>query len=234
MDLVLPLRPGDDNPELRYALRSWCAHLPHDRLWIVGDLPSWVTGVEYLPGNRNEFGPVNVYNNIRAAVEHPDVAEQMCVVNDDMYVTAPINTIPSWYRSTLAEHINLPGVQAQLRNGVRGSWWPRSLHTTLVALQAHGYADPISWELHIPFPCSKTMMAQVLSRFGQVAPDNPPQWRSLYGNMTGLAGEPHPDDCKAWEPGEVGAPFHSTDDGSFRHYYALLDAMFPTKCKYER
>ena len=56
MDAVYYVRPGDRNDELRYSLRS-LANLPHDRVWIVGHTPPWVTGIESIQGNTVGGGP---------------------------------------------------------------------------------------------------------------------------------------------------------------------------------
>ena len=48
MDLVYVVRDGA-NPELRYSLRSVAVNLPHDRVWIVGHVPAWITGCETVP-----------------------------------------------------------------------------------------------------------------------------------------------------------------------------------------
>lgn len=224
MDVVYPVRPGDANDELRYSLRS-LANIPHGRVWIVGYKPTWVTGVEHIDGN--QFGPhANVYENIRAAMNCPDVSDEVIIFNDDFFVTERIAEIPRLYRSTLAEHIALPRVQ---RN--RG-WWLDSLNATLVCLQVHGITDPLSYELHVPVVVNKRKMADTLAAFAQVTPVNPPQWRTLYGNLY-AAGGTRQADVKQYGAGEMKRPFHSTDDRSFVHYRNGLDYLFRAPSPYE-
>jgi hypothetical protein len=39
--------------ELKYSLRSIEKHFPFDfKVWLVGDLPEWITGVNYIPHKR--------------------------------------------------------------------------------------------------------------------------------------------------------------------------------------
>jgi hypothetical protein len=226
VDVIYPVRPGDDNPELRYSLRSLAANFPHDRLWIVGYKPAWVTGCEYIPGNTGEYH-ANVYNNIRAAVEHPDVADDVVIFNDDFFVTEPVAGAHTYYRSTLAEHIALPRVQRSK------GWWHESLTVTRICLQAHGIAEPLSYELHVPLPADKQRMADTLAMFQYVKPDNPPQWRTLYGNLHSVTAEQH-HDVKAYGIGELHKPFHSTEDRSFLVFEHKLHELFPTPSPYER
>ena len=227
MDIICPVRPGDRNEELRYAIRSWQANLIHDTIWIVGHKPAWLTGVEYIPGNTRTTGHANVYWNILAGCEHPDISDQVLILNDDMFITEPVASVEVLYRSTLSEHLELPRVQR-----ARTGWWANSLRTTHLALQAHGIADPISYELHTPLPADKQAMAATLRLMQYVTPDNPPQWRSLYGNLHNIGGTTH-DDCKMYGPGELKRPYHSTEDTSFGHYSQQLTALFPHPSRYE-
>lgn len=226
MDIVCPCRPGDVNEELRLAIRSWQTNLTFDRIWIVGHKPSWLTNVEFIPGNRCTSGHANVYDNIRLASEHPDISDHFLAMNDDFFVTAPVIDIKTFYRCTLDEHLNIPRVK-------RGGWWKDSLETTRVCLQAHGIAEPLSYELHVPLPVDKAAMAQTLEQFQYVTPDNPPQWRTLYGAMNHIGGKQRAD-VKAYHGGTIGQPHHSTTPRSFPAYADELAEMFPEPSRYEQ
>lgn len=225
--ILIPVRPGDDNPELKYALRSIAANLPHDTVWIVGYQPNWLTNVEFIPGNTRPHPKANIYYNLLAACEHPDVPDDMIVFNDDFFVTEPIETVAVHYRCTLQEHIDLPRLQRS-----RGWWW-RSLTTTLECLQALGFADPLSYELHVPLLIRKREMADTLRRFEDVQPHNPPQWRTLYATLHQIGGT-QLQDPKAYRAGPVHTPYHSTTDGSFPHFAQHFAQQFPTPSRYEK
>ncbi|PJE24743.1 MAG: hypothetical protein CK431_04405 [Mycobacterium sp.] len=226
MDVIYPVRPGDDNEELRYSLRSIAANFPHRRVWIVGYKPFWVTGCEYIPGNTGEYH-ANVYNNIRAAVEHPDVSDRVVIFNDDFFVTEPVAELPTYYRGTLAAHIAMPRVQ---RN--RG-WWLESLQTTMLCLQAHAIAAPLSYELHVPLMVDRACMAATLAQFRHVSPANPPQWRTLYCNMNRVDGEPRCDVKAYGKATSLHKPFHSTEDRFFPSFVNSLHELFTQPCRYE-
>lgn len=227
LDIVCPVRPGDQNEPLRYAIRSWESNLQFDKIWIVGHKPNWLTDeIGYIPGNPTDNGHHNVYANILIASQHQEVSVNYLAVNDDFFITEPVSEARPLYRGTLAEHLNIPRVK-------RGGWWKDSLTTTQVCLQAHGIADPISYELHVPLPVDKVAMAETLQQFQHVTPANPPQWRTLYGNLHGIGGKQH-QDVKAYHGGALHRPFHSTEPRSFPAFEAQLAAMFPELSRYER
>jgi hypothetical protein len=165
VDVVYIVRPGEENDELRYSLRS-LANLPHNRVWIVGHRPAWLQGVEFIRGNTAGVtvaaGRANVYNNVRLAADCDDMTEQVVIFNDDFFVTEPVDEVPIVYRSTLTEHIVLPRVQ---RNK---GWWLESLMAARTCLQAYGFANPLSYELHMPFLIDRARMSETLALFQHV------------------------------------------------------------------
>lgn len=230
-DVIYPVRPGQVNEELRYSLRSLSNMAEVGTVWVVGDKPAWLTGVEFVPGNLSSSGHANVYQNILTACRIPDVSDEVLIFNDDFFVTDEVTVdVPQYYRSTLAEHLALP----RLRSGGK-SWWRESLLTTQVCLQAVGKAGTLSYELHVPFPANRHLLRDTLERFAEVTPANPPQWRSLYGNLhVDPADAVKRPDSKAFAGGKLGSPFHSTTDLSWRHYRTQMTKMFPEPSGYER
>jgi hypothetical protein len=227
-DIIYPVRSGDSNDELRFSLRS-LVNVPHGTVWMVGYQPSWVTGVEFIAGGNSAAHPrANLYQNLWLACTHPGVADDVLIFNDDIYVTAPVEQVPVLFRCSL---------QAQLDRllqvaGHRG-WWQESLISTRDVLKQEGFHDPISYELHTPFPCDRKTMADTLVRFGNVARHNPPQWRTLYGNLHRIGGDKHTDG-KALRPGPVAKPYHSTDDLSWRYFRRRFQQLFPNPSPYEQ
>lgn len=226
-DIVIPVRPGDNNEELRFALRSWEQNYPHNSVWIVGHKPNWVTNVHHIPGNSAPHSRANLWWNLLAYCQHPDTPDDFVAMNDDFFVTEPITRPEVFYRGTLKDHIALKRVQ-------RGaSWWRDSLNTTLICLQALGHKDPLSYELHVPFPANKQLMCETLQRFSDITPHNPIQWRTTYGVLNNIGGT-QTTDSKAYGPGEIRTPYHSTDDVHFRYYARQLKQLFPTASRYEK
>jgi len=232
-DVIYPVRPGDTNDELRYSLRSLEAFFPdHGTVWVVGYKPNWLTGVEFIPGNTSASSQTNVFRNILTACSTQGVSDEVIVFNDDFFLTEPLTALPVYYRSSLDAHLRLPRVR-MATNG-KSSWWAESLRTTKICLQAIGVDDPLSYELHVPFPADRQLMADTLTRFSEITPTNPPQWRTLYGNLN-IRREDSVliEDSKAFRPGKLRTPFHSTTDLSWRHFRTALSTMFPDPSRYE-
>lgn len=224
MDVVYIVRNGDRNEELRYSLRSVWFNLRPESVWLVGYKPTWVGGVGHILGNGRKLKPANVYHNVLTACTARATPDRFILFNDDFFVTRPVTEVPVYKRGLLSDHLLLPKVQRQAN-----SWWGRSLGLTLELLKNEGIEDPVSYELHVPFPVEKDRMAETLQRFSGVNPLNPPQWRSLYGNLHQIGGAVRPD-CKGKE---VGVPFHSSDDSNWPDVAPVFKEMFPERCPYE-
>lgn len=230
MICLIPIRPGDHNPELRSAVRSIEANLPQvTELWTVGHCPDWLNPDRHIPGNPGPTPQASVYANILTGSQAAasTAATEILISNDDIYITEPVGEVPVLYRGTLTDHLALPRVRR-----ARGQWWPTSLQTTQLALRAHGHAEPISYELHTPYPCNPSLMAETLTLMQYVTPANPPQWRSLYGNLH-HHNATKATDCKAYTAGPITTPYHSTEDTSYRHFTTQLNALFPTPSRWE-
>lgn len=227
VDLVYLVRPGDDNEELRYSLRT-LVNLEHDRVWFVGHRPSWVTAVEHIPGNRWNAKALNVLDNVRLACEHPDVSDEVVIMNDDFFILEPL-TPAVWIRGTLASHLS--------KVAHRLDTWAQSLRNTAEWLRRQGIPEPLSYELHTPFPVDKAKMADALRRVGSFGHPHPPQWRTVYGNLHAVEAPQRPD-CKirAQALGDevLAGGLLSTTGSTFEWVRDELAARFPDPSPYER
>lgn len=223
-DVVIPVRPGNSNPELRYALRS-LANVPHGAVHIVGHAPRWVNrkAVNVIP--RPLIGPGTVRDHMRVVCESPDVSESFLLFNDDMYVTRPV-PIPVLNRGRQGDVI----ARLRARHGV--SMYVLGMIDTLNALSAAGFPDPWCFELHTPMRMQKDLLREALILGRGVRRFN---WRTGYGAVAGLSGDTVPD-VKVYErtdpipPG----PFLSTSDQSFPWFADHLAGIFPKQSRYER
>lgn len=222
--VVYPVRAGE-NESLRYALRT-LANLNHGEVFIVGDAPSWVTNVNVIAGNRFETKQRNVFDNVRLACEHPDVPERFLMMNDDFFLLRPYSPMVE-FRSRLTDHIH------SLRTGQRCSWWEQSLRNTLACLPPE--PAPLSYELHKPFIVERDKMREALDEVADFSPDNPPQWRTVYGNRWRIGGK-QSTDCKVYArpgPGWHGWTLLSCNEQSFAVVRMLLAQRFPNPSPYE-
>ncbi|MEU5431701.1 hypothetical protein AB0H73_39790 [Streptomyces olivoreticuli] len=227
-DIVYIVREGDDNEELRYSLRSICANLRHEKVWMVGYRPSWVANsVEFVRAPSPEGKWEGASARMRAACESPRIPENFLYFNDDFFVMRPVSEVPVLNLGSLHTHIeHLRGSQKykdslmETYRFLRKRKQPREL-------------SPISYELHVPLPVRKEGMLKAIEEAREV---RRPQCRSLYGNIHKIAGI-LAGDCKVVSRarGAPYGPFVSTTDSSFNNGLIgkQLRAKFPDPCRYE-
>lgn len=180
-DIVVPVREAATSEELRYALRSLVAHLPHGRVWLVGHRPRWAVDVEHLPVPQTGTKFQNSTAAVRAACEHPDVSEEFVLTNDDMFLMhAQAGGMPVLHRGPLHE-VEVYHASRQSGDYLRG------MRETAALLADLGHRDPVSYELHVPMTVDKTGMLDALD-LGQHL--DVLHKRTLYGNLAGVGGQP--------------------------------------------
>ncbi|MFF4179723.1 hypothetical protein [Streptomyces sp. NPDC001750] len=179
-DLVVPVREGAANRQLRYALRSWAANLPHRRVWLVGYRPPWVSGVGHIPTRQTGTKYANTTVAVRAAIEHPGVTERFILCNDDFFVMEPQPAeLPVYHRGPVRD------VEAYYATRGNGAYL-RGLRETRDLLVGLGYEDPLSYELHVPLPVEKAGMRHALDTGRHL---DVLHKRTAYGVLAGIGGE---------------------------------------------
>ena len=227
--LLLPVRPGESNEELRYSLRSWDQNLllPDLELWTVGDCPSWVVPHRHIEGNRHRSTPLAVFDNIRLISEAARDHETAIYMNDDFFCVKPVTEIKPVRRNlTLAEHIEMFPLGA-------GLWWPASLRLTASWLAGAGFPHPDSYEVHRPLLASPAGMYEALSQFGDDYTAGVPQWRTLYGNLYQVEAEPV-EDVKLPRSNPVDSEWISTSDYAWRRYSQSITRSFQKPSRWEK
>ncbi|MCX4775253.1 hypothetical protein OG493_37850 [Streptomyces sp. NBC_01285] len=174
------MREGPVNEQLRYALRTWAANLPHRTVWIVGYRPTWLRDVEHIPTIQTGTKYQNSTSAVRAACEHSDVSERFLLMNDDFFVMRRQTIMPTLHRGPVREVERYYAARAsgQYLSGMRET---RDL---LVGL---GYDDPMSYELHVPLPVEKAGMAEALDAGRYLAVVHK---RTLYATLAHPLGRP--------------------------------------------
>lgn len=238
--IVIPVKRGARNDELRWTLRSIEAHIPHDRLMLVGYKPPWVRHVEQVPvpqryGDKHE----NVLANLKAALRVLK-GEPFQWWNDDMYALHPVDQVPVLHRGlwrtfakTYAErhpaskytHIQNRTTTLMEKWGVPGRWKSYEVHAPML------YDDP-------------ALLADILQRAyedGATMRDtrNRPArifaWRSLYGNVARVGGtritDPKVYNDTAPKDGQVWLSTVENHIGPALRQF--LDRTFPEPSRYE-
>lgn len=106
MDVVYLLKKQSDYSELYYSLRS-IAHVPHDQVFIVWPLvPKFVKNVIHIScTDKNLYRTQNTYYKVLQACNDERVSAQFILMNDDFYITRPIDEVPYLYKWTIATHL---------------------------------------------------------------------------------------------------------------------------------
>lgn len=234
--LICPVRPGDNNEELRFALRSWETNLHLGsplQLLTVGYKPSWLDPDLHVEGNLHSSMPFNVFDNVRLGAEHAqrftgEDHEEALYMNDDFFCLDPVGAVlPVRRNITLAEHIAKFPTSG-------GTWWAQSLRLTASWLSEVGFPQPPSFEVHRPLPATLSGMIEALSRWDMGSGDMVPQWRTVYGVLNRVDAYPVVDAKLGTKQRGVGTPWVSTSDQTWRIYAASIRQRFQKPSRWER
>lgn len=228
MDLVYLCRAGE-NEELRYSLRSVAANLPHDRVWIFGEPPAWVTGCEVVLIDQSASKFDNCEASLRAVLDHPEVSDPFVLMNDDFFVMREVWGI---------EPLSLGTVTAVLEQyagrGIKGSNYLERMARTRATLRLLGFDEPMSYEAHVPMLFEKSKLRTILDEFGAASGVVGAHYRTLYGNLYCIGGRVI-EDVKVYDydkPVPQG-DFASSLDTKFYAIYPVLRYLFPDAGPYE-
>lgn len=239
MDAVYIVRPGDDNEELRYSIRS-LQNLPVDNVHIVGYKPQWLHGVNHIPVEQTEINSakqLNARRNMLAAMHSRDIDDEFVLMNDDFYVMKPQSKLPNYHQGTEQQ------VFENLAPGLRHTPHWHGFRATLTVLRDFGYDNPLCYSLHVPIVIKKDFYVEAMRI---TAPPHftsslAPHVRTVYGNLAQLGGEYMPVDCKWYFTQDpiterfLDQDFASSSDNSFlgsRGNY--VKSCFSEPSKYEK
>lgn len=233
MDILYPLKYEENNFELRYSLRS-LVNLPHDKIFMCGFKPSWVTSdvIEiHVEQNPFESKYLRSIKNLIAAMDDDRISENFILMNDDFFILKPIDPelLPALHRGPLNDMINY------FYRKHTSSAYTHGLIAVFNKLEEIGVSDPLSYELHVPMVINKTNFKKALAicleieGFGK---------RTIYGNMFLKGGEEFAD-VKYTDPRKAildDMPFVSTDEGSFLNHQigGYIRGRFIERSKYEK
>lgn len=226
-DVAYIVRPGDNNDELRYSLRT-LANLPHHRVWIAGHKPAWVTGVEHIPTVQGADKWRNAWGNLRALAEHPDVGPDLVLMNDDFYILRPVDRVEHMHLGRLTE------VLADRQRRHPSKVYTCSLERTLNYLRTRGAWEPNAYTAHVPMPLDRPRLLATLDEIESHA--GTMSWRTVYGN-TNKCGGRQIADVKVVRAGDrarvMSGRFASSLDSAWSLLAQDLARRFPTRSPYE-
>ncbi len=234
-DIVIPYREEKSSEELRYTLRGIAQNLPHRNVVICGDLPDWCQNVIHIPSKSkgvSRFHDVDL--KVMDACLDDRISEDFIFFNDDIFVLEPIQSLPDYFKASMAEDIS-----ERFKRHRSANIYVKGLRTTDQLLDKLGYKNNLSFEVHLPMLMNKAKRLEV-SRLmeGKHKRAYPLFHRSIYGNMFSENRQQH-EDVKVNKRDElppVDAVFLSTLQTHFvdsmvgKHIMSRLKH----KCKYEK
>lgn len=234
-DIAYIVRPGNENEELRYSLRSVHRNMVHDRVWIFGHRPRWASAAVrhvFVPQRDPlQWKRQNAMMLLRAMSERPEL-DRFVLFNDDFFVTELVTgDPPPVHRGSLLAHA-ADRVEVSPHGHYAGV-----LTLTARLLVEAGIPDPLSYETHTPMTMTREQLTMTLDYIGKHAVGEQVAPKSILGNLYRLGG------MRVGEVKVYGAehappsasPFLSTTDTSFRYHPigAKLRRAFPDPSPYE-
>lgn len=227
MQFVYLCRKGP-NEELRYSIRSVIKSFPDAKILIVGEAPSWYVG-DLLFIQQNSAKYENVSNSLKEIAVSDLVEDNFILMNDDFYFLS--NEYGYYHEGRLEDKYET------YRDVSQASSYNKKLLDTLNKLKRLGYKNPLSYELHIPFPVEKIKLSKII-KYSNIL------WRSIYGNIFEVGGSMISDvkvyssssmSFKSYDYMSGSLPFVSTNDSSFSEVEEnLLKHSFNKHTIYEK
>ena len=233
MLLICPVRPGDTNEELKFALRTWETNLLYPEgltLMTVGYKPSWLEPDFHVEGNLHASMPHAVFSNVKMGAEAAlnEGYHDVLYMNDDFFCLDPMESVlPVRRDCTLAQQIGRFPAHAS-------SWWPASLRLTASWLAEQGFPHPDSFEVHRPLLGTAPGMFAALSRWEWGSAPIVPQWRTVYGVLNEVKAYPVRDAKLSVRTKGIGTPWLSTSDETWRLYRGTIGRGFQKPSRWER
>lgn len=216
-DIVYVVRPGENNPSLKYSLRS-LANLPHNRVFVSGNCPSWVRNVTAIPVRKVPSKLNSIENNLRAALRHPEISERVVYMNDDFFIMEPIDEVPITH-----------GGPVEGYKGQQEFKWrmARTIDEFVRCGMRVQFNGMLTYDgIHMPLPLV-TELARDIVR------DMPSGmlWRTWYGNVAAIGGVQVPN-TKSKKGEVVPGPFFSTDRTTLSRTKQHLEDVLPKGSPY--
>ena len=242
MDLVYIVRNGDNNPDLRYSLRSIAKFVQYDRVWIVGYKQKWIKDVEYIKVTQGPDKWQNSVNNIIAACKNEDISDDFVLMNDDFFAIKPVEDLEASCNVALGTLDDKIEKYKKYRSG-----WFNAFRQAKELLQKMKISEPYyDYESHSPIIINKKEFLEFISRSeiqdfiksGKVL-----HKRSIYKNIYKITPKILSEDVKINKDDEVDTrkevcEWLSVFDNQVNNRYypklnKLLKDLFPDMCKYE-
>jgi len=223
-DVLYPVKEPGHHEELRFSLRS-LQNIDHNQVFLAGYRPRWTANITHIPRQQNEKTEgkqdkfLRTWYNLKKGLEHPNISDSILIMNDDFYITRPLENIPI-YRGREFTKANLERTQA-----------------TLEIMSHIKCRSTYSYEYHTPFLVEKDKLLYIFREIEDYYENFAlTYWRTIYGNYYRIGGQ-YEVDIKIWDKTQINenSQFLSTEDSTFReHARPYLESLFPSPSIYEK
>lgn len=178
-DVLYMVKPGEENEELKYSLRS-LKNLNHGQVFIAGYKPSWVNDrILHIPVDQDGEKYDNVRKNWLAALHDDRLSDDFVLMNDDFFIMQPTKEIPVLRRKKNIEHY------IELFEKLNPtSHYVTTMKKSRDLLRSWGVEDIDSYDLHVPMLINKQKMLALFDKESDFG-----HRRTVYGNYYKLGGE---------------------------------------------
>ena len=225
MDVVYILGNGSqcENEELRLSLRSLEANCKFDRVIIVGEHPSFLENVSWVPFKEKGNPRVNHLEKVNEVIEAvPDLSENFVLMYDDIFFIKSVDfeNYPNYYKGQLEKCTN------------GNNLFNKCLGDTKAYLESIG-ATTYNFSVHTPVIYNKTLWKQIDWSPVYEAPEGLSP-RCIYGNLK-CKNPVKCEDCK-YEVEEQIKPYDrcfSVVSNKFKNFTRYLRKKFDMRSSYE-
>jgi len=228
-----------DNESLRHSLRSLARNAIglFGRVWIVGVLPQWVTGVEHLPLEHAGEKFADIRAKVTALASHDGVADEVVIMCDDVFIVDPITTWAPFHMGSTAAYLDAEASRGRVpaRNT-----WIRAVANTAQWMAEQGHGDIDCYEGHVPLCFDRHRLADVLAQYPTDRTCDYPGFYPLAGAagegvQAGNAKVKELDGPEFEAKLALPIPYLSTNDASFRDGVVggFIRGLFRQPCQYE-
>jgi hypothetical protein len=158
--------------EFKYSLRS-LRNLPHRKVWVMSPaLPEWIQKVDWIEWSQQLEKQLDISEKYKALARiEDDMTDEVIIMDDDFYITKPINDVPLMYNTSLEAMCSIQN------NDYISNAHGYALHNSLRLLREQNLGWPLGASLHVPFPITRSELPIHLEDgYG------PYEWKSIWLN----------------------------------------------------
>lgn len=220
MDILYYIGSGSshNNRELLYSLRSLEAHCKDiDEVWVVGNKPSFLGGVNYLWVQDDGLWWQNAFRKTLAAI-NAGISKEFLLMNDDFYMLKDFTAAkyPHYYKGQIPD---IPKSQYQ-----------EVIVNTKRILQREGYTAK-HFGVHCPMRIEGEKYKELERFYNDQYFDEPVSARCLYGNIFCRGVDVEDNKGTKLKNSKTGC--YSSTDWVDVDTFQKLQALFPNKSKWE-